>query len=922
MSVYDQRRPASTGPSSSPLPQSPFLRRTGGVSPTRRTSSRRLSSHAGDAGRALARSTPRKISRNNPPHINNDIAKSQFSIMNPRPQTPTRRDSDTAVTLVNPTSTILQGLIKEQRASRSSRRATPDMPDTIAINTTPTSQSHSRSHEDSVSEKQRRVSNSLSAGIRQPRDMGVREMDQYVSKINKLNFDLKLEIFHRTQQMAALEKKLERMRAMEQELERLHGLEDELDELREVDETNERLREANEQLQSELDKRDQAISEAVDMICQLEAKVEELQAGRSEPRPSTATPPANEGLGLSTPEPTEVCTPKADIVVDIPDRTSSRKGTRRRPRKAPSFLREENRSTAALRSLYLTEENKSVRSVSTSTMATTVDSTMEPSSPRLSVLSECSYFNPQDIQPNNNAMDQLDRLDRYDFTAEDHPDMLNLGGSRDSHIGRMDSNWTQPQSIVNGSLRRNRARTLSDVSRGTQVPATSLVEPFLAVRDTKTFHLDSPSQPHLSFFGGRLPPTPDTMSTFRLGAGSGSNASFSMDRAAVDYKAPGTPSSMPRHLSRPRSAGQIATRPSTGISGVSDGIDTTMSVDTQQELAPGSRYDIPGLFHSFNHFGRGSSKATQLLGPGSPSNPRLSCYGGDLLFNGEGVDDIVSGIREGRTSSFRSDVSSKFPTRLASSPPLSPQEWLEAAKSEESAQEIRSSPSSLSEGNLVIETSGAEQPDVIHENKNSADSQPLPRNPPLRLRAWANDTQAVPEPQPRRRLSLRPRFFSRNRQQEPPSVSTDSNQGPSPLPTKSPLLNVSKHRRTGSGPGLVSEGCARPGTTEAIRIDTRPLPRPLADLRPSTTTRPKTSDSSEHRRKGSLLLGWMKGSTNKDADCSLVGNLSLPRSATERPKSTVSTGSQTFELWGANEDSSKADDEPVWRARRRSRRLA
>jgi hypothetical protein len=82
--------------------------------------------------------------------------------------------TDTATTLVNPTSTILQGLIKEQRASRGSRKATSDMTDSIAAHTA----SPSQSHEDSLSEKQRRIGNALSAGIRQPRDMGIREMDQ------------------------------------------------------------------------------------------------------------------------------------------------------------------------------------------------------------------------------------------------------------------------------------------------------------------------------------------------------------------------------------------------------------------------------------------------------------------------------------------------------------------------------------------------------------------------------------------------------------------------------------------------------------------------------------------------------------------------------------------------------------------------
>ncbi|CRG84799.1 Envoplakin [Talaromyces islandicus] len=904
MSLLDSRQSVSPGPSSSPL-QSPFLQRTRGVSPTRRTSSRRLSSRTSDRVHTLPQSSSRKISRNNPPHVNNNIAKSQISNMSSRPQTPTRRDSastDTTTTLVNPTSTILQGLIKEQRASRGSRKATSDMTDSITAHTT----SPSQSHEDSLSEKQRRIGNALSAGIRQPLDMGIREMDQYVSRINKLNFDLKLDIFHRTQQMALLEKKLERMASLEQELERMHDIQDELDELREVEQTNDRLREANEQLQSELDKRDQAISEAVDMICQLESKVDELQAARSLSPSSTTTPQSNNGLGLSTPELAEVSTPKAELLVDIPDRTSSRRGTRRRARKMPSFLHDANKSTAALRSLYLTDENKSIRSVSASTMTTTADSTAEPPSPRLSILSECSYFNPQDLQPSNSQRMASEQLSPLGLAAGEH--------SNDQRTNDV-ADWVQPQGGSTGSLRRTRTRAFSDASRSTQVPPATLGDPFQPVHLSKGFHADSPIQ----LFGGKLPPTPDTMSTFRFGGGSGSNASFSMDKPVTNHAMPGTPSSIHLRLGRPRSAGEMATRPSTAVSGTSDGIDTTMSVDMQEELA-GSHHNASGLFHSFNHYNRGSSKATQLLGPGSPSNPRLSCYGGDLLFNGEGVEDIVSGGHEDPGPSTP-DLSGHFPTELAASPPLSPQEWLEAAKAEDPLEKaIPEKESNTTEH--MAESHQLGQSDLADVNDANNEEPPLPRNSPLRLRTWADDSQTIAEAQPRRRLSLRPKFLSRHRQPELRSDPVAPNPESSPVPAKTTLLTVPKHRRTGSGPVSVPENLSVHGNPETSRTNTRPLPKPLAELRPSTASRPATSDSSEHRRKGSSFLGWMKGSSSKDSELP-VGNTLLPRSAIERPKSTVSMDTRAPDISMAYGDASNnLDDEPGWRARRRSRRLA
>lgn len=80
--------------------------------------------------------------------------------------------------LVHPTSAILQGLIKEQRATRGSRKTASDSVEEAVTGTPPTSQSQSHSQEDTSSEKQRKVSSALSAGLKQPRDMGIREMDQ------------------------------------------------------------------------------------------------------------------------------------------------------------------------------------------------------------------------------------------------------------------------------------------------------------------------------------------------------------------------------------------------------------------------------------------------------------------------------------------------------------------------------------------------------------------------------------------------------------------------------------------------------------------------------------------------------------------------------------------------------------------------
>lgn len=84
--------------------------------------------------------------------------------------------------LVTSASPFLQHLINEQRAVRGSR-STPDdpassdsRPQTPMAASATASASHSQT--DLSSEQQRKVNNALSAGLKQPEDMGVRGMDQ------------------------------------------------------------------------------------------------------------------------------------------------------------------------------------------------------------------------------------------------------------------------------------------------------------------------------------------------------------------------------------------------------------------------------------------------------------------------------------------------------------------------------------------------------------------------------------------------------------------------------------------------------------------------------------------------------------------------------------------------------------------------
>ena len=79
-------------------------------------------------------------------------------------------------TLVNPASTLLQDMLKEQRAHRDSRGSAPEEWEDI-----PRTPERPRTQEDgafTASERARKVSDAFSAGLRKPKEMGMREMDQ------------------------------------------------------------------------------------------------------------------------------------------------------------------------------------------------------------------------------------------------------------------------------------------------------------------------------------------------------------------------------------------------------------------------------------------------------------------------------------------------------------------------------------------------------------------------------------------------------------------------------------------------------------------------------------------------------------------------------------------------------------------------
>ena len=238
------------------------------------------------------------------------------------------------------------------------------------------------------------------------RSLGVRDVDTQLDQMSKQNFALKLELDHRREHTVKLQGRVD---AMQSQIERAEALEEEHAELLRI----------NSQLVEELEKRDKAVEEAMDIICDLEEKVVDLEEQRSSSRPTTA----NADSGYASTETHEQVPPSSPLeTISKPPKTFTSRSqqplaaasaatnavhnittigsTPSRLRREPSFLSHAVPNTHALRSVYL-ESAQALHSVkSFQSIVSKRDSRLADhdgaqdavlDSPRLSVLSESSF---------------------------------------------------------------------------------------------------------------------------------------------------------------------------------------------------------------------------------------------------------------------------------------------------------------------------------------------------------------------------------------------------------------------------------------------------------------------------------------------------------------------------------------------------
>ncbi|CAG8302012.1 unnamed protein product [Penicillium salamii] len=796
----------------------------------------------------------------------------------PEPDTPS---------LVNPSSALLQDLLKEQRAHRGSRgnisedleHSAPRTPETVRL------------HDDTASEKARKINDALSAGQRKPKEMGMREMDTYVSKMNKLNFDLKLEVFHRTQQMKILEQKLERMAEMEEQLTHMDQLEAEVQELRTVAQENQMLREKNKQLSEDFKNRDQAVVEAVDLICQLETKIDVLENGGRTSKMSMSRPRTADG--------SDVLTPKARTMVEIPERTSSRRSSRsssvmnvarrqtsselRKLSKAPSFLRLDDKSTATLRGLY--EPHKESRTETTGLAKSesfhTMTETMEPESPRLSVLSECSELNTFDTPTRWDELDHIDIPVRKASSTTGSIDSYVRPFQREESKEDQIDRWMQSREDMNDTIiTRRRNRAYSDASKA-GIP--SLVADLYSQKPRGRGRLDG------SLFEGiALPPTPDTMSTacvMGTNRSNGSNGSNGSIAGRKSFRNDHDPFFTAQPINRPHSAEEMANRCSFN-SEVTD----SMQANFGDTTGSGGAVESHTILPSYTNV---SSKASELLGPGSPNNPAIATFGDihHVTANHVSTPTIhrVRNVPKAMTPEPQCNESD-------GSPPLTPQDWIAAANQGPRSRKEKARVTSPELQQSDMSPRKAFRP-VVFDDDGSVASDPIeadsPRIPTLDmttldileqpLEVPQGSPQPEADPERRRRLSFRPPFFSRSTNHPRPLQASpilndfedDEDGAPSPIIPKTRTMGGSGRRPASqiySNPNelysslqIFSEEptsfprCLPQSSTEPRMAD---LGTPAAD-----SGRPSTSHGPEHKRRSSLgIIGWMKGKISDSAD--------------------------------------------------------
>ncbi|KAK1045765.1 hypothetical protein LTR74_018069 [Friedmanniomyces endolithicus] len=487
-----------------------------------------------------------------------------------------------------PASQLLQERLQERRAKnmRPRRARQTDVgprrgaDDDIFLNEAEESrQAAARMYDSSPLMAGSRVSSTATSRSGKRHSVSVRDADDQLDRLSKQNFALKLELDHRRDHTVKLQEQLD---AVSAQVERAEVLAEEHAELLRI----------NSELVEELEKRDKAVEEAMDIICEheekiqyLEEKMSDVEERRSHTRPSTANadsgyagteanervPPSSPPERISVPKTPTMPTPMPPPATTAASNKLQGMMNRQTPaklRREPSFMSQKKASTHALRSVYLEAAQKLHPVQSFNSLLSKRDSRLEGdmmpdavlNSPRLSVLSESSF--PSLYSPKKGSSPE-----KYPWEAADHDDGLRGGDgfshSRQDSIKRV-SRWMEEHETVDETpsksnhtasmqTERNFAplpgriivedaqfqslnNALSGVTAANEVLQPTAHNPRQTKREQQRVRQlqqhASPLSEGRTIFGEQLlPPTPDSASTRMLRA---SRSSIAEERSILD----------------------------------------------------------------------------------------------------------------------------------------------------------------------------------------------------------------------------------------------------------------------------------------------------------------------------------------------------------------------------------------------------
>ncbi|KAK5132743.1 hypothetical protein LTR08_008709 [Meristemomyces frigidus] len=412
------------------------------------------------------------------------------------------------------------------------------------------------------------------SGYSRRRSMGVKVLDGQMDRVNKQNFALKLELDHRREHTLKLQGQLNDMRA---QVERAEQLEEEHAELLKI----------NSQLVEELEKRDKAVEEAMDIICDLEERIVDMDDPHGHTRPSTAnadsgyagteihehappTSPPELARGPKTPNVNLRLPPPAASAASHRLHNLVNVQTPAKLRRESSILSQKKPSTHALRSVYR-ESTQNLHSVkSFNSLLSKRDGRAEEdvfaedllnSPSRLSVLSESSF--PSLYSPNKQSSPE-----RYPWEATESAERPEYEQShfRQASINRV-SQWISDGGDVEETPSKSNSIS-SPLSGRTELPipqspdelkfqslndalstasiiaphsSRDVLQPVAYSRSHKSkveAQQQTPLQQPQPLSIGRhifneatLPPTPESASTHKLRA---SRSSIANDRSLLD----------------------------------------------------------------------------------------------------------------------------------------------------------------------------------------------------------------------------------------------------------------------------------------------------------------------------------------------------------------------------------------------------